>query len=89
MKYQTKLYMALALAGYSDAFFRMSCPGRVVRERLDPIVSPGKVAGHVHTVSGGSGFKADMTYQDARNAKCSSCEIKVRPYLLPSHAPSP
>jgi hypothetical protein len=73
----TKLYLALALAGYSEAFFRMSCPGRIVRERLDPIVNPGKVAGHVHTVSGGSGFSASMTYQNARASKCSSCTIKV------------
>ncbi|KAH7092289.1 hypothetical protein FB567DRAFT_614146 [Paraphoma chrysanthemicola] len=66
MQFETKLYLALAMAGYSDAFFRMSCPGRVVRDRVDPIVNPGKVAGHVHTVSGGSGFSASMTYQDAR-----------------------
>jgi hypothetical protein len=73
-----KLFMALNLAGYSDAFFRMSCPGPLVRERLDPIVNPGKIAGHVHTISGGSGFGPSMTYGDARAAKCSSCEIKVR-----------
>jgi hypothetical protein len=77
MQYYTKLYMALAMAGYSDAFFRMSCPGRIARERLDPIVNPGKIAGHVHTISGGSGFSADMTFQDARASKCSSCTIKV------------
>lgn len=32
----------------------MSCPGRIVTERIDPIVSPGAVSGHVHTVSGGN-----------------------------------
>jgi hypothetical protein len=77
MGFYLKLFLALALAGSSDAFFRMSCPGRVVRDRIDPIVAPGKIAGHVHTISGGSGFKAEMTYADARASKCSSCEIKV------------
>lgn len=78
--------MALALAGYSDAFFRMSCPGRIVRDRIDPIVNPGKIAGHAHTISGGSGFKADMSYADARASKCSSCPIKVSPiYTFDTH----
>jgi hypothetical protein len=54
----------------------MSCPGRLVRERVDPIVAPGAVSGHVHTISGGSGFSPSMTFQDARASKCSSCTIK-------------
>jgi hypothetical protein len=77
MYIHSMICMALALAGYSDAFFRMSCPGRIVRDRIDPIVNPGKIAGHVHTISGGSGFKADMSFADARASKCSSCTIKV------------
>ncbi|KAF2845596.1 WSC-domain-containing protein [Plenodomus tracheiphilus IPT5] len=66
----------------------MSCPGRIVRERLDPIVVPGGISSHVHTISGGSGFSANMTYDDARAAKCSSCEIKVRPIDQPPPSPS-
>src|SRR4051794_21559593 len=54
----------------------MSCPGRSIRERLDPIVSLNTVAGHVHTVSGGSAFGPYITFQQARASKCSSCEIK-------------
>ncbi|KAH8722679.1 hypothetical protein GQ44DRAFT_657897, partial [Phaeosphaeriaceae sp. PMI808] len=73
------LFTILALAGYAKAFFRMSCPGRLVRERIDPIVNPGKVADHVHTISGGSGFSATMTFQDARASKCSSLYYLQRP----------
>ncbi|KAF2795994.1 WSC-domain-containing protein [Melanomma pulvis-pyrius CBS 109.77] len=54
----------------------MSCPGRVARERLDPVVNPGIVSGHVHTISGGAGFGPSMTFEQARASKCSSCEIK-------------
>lgn len=71
--------LALGLAASiapADAFFRMSCPGRVARERLDPVVNPGKVSGHVHTISGGAGFSPSMTFEGARASKCSSCEIK-------------
>ena len=75
--YLKNLLLAASQATLSEAFFRMSCPGRITRERLDPIVNPGAIAGHVHTVSGGSGFKASMTYQDARASLCSSCTIKV------------
>ncbi|KAL6708576.1 hypothetical protein ACN47E_002557 [Coniothyrium glycines] len=54
----------------------MTCPGRLVRERLDPIVNPGAVSSHVHQIAGGGGFNATMSYEDARAAKCSSCMIK-------------
>lgn len=43
----------LVFATPSSAFWRMPCPGRIVDERADPIVSPGSVSGHVHTISGG------------------------------------
>ncbi|KAI8943290.1 hypothetical protein NX059_001310 [Plenodomus lindquistii] len=78
------LLSTLGLIATANAFFRMSCPGRIVRERLDPVVAPGAISSHVHTISGGSGFSANMTYEDARASKCSSCEIKV--YLVPPHA---
>ncbi|PSN59421.1 WSC-domain-containing protein, partial [Corynespora cassiicola Philippines] len=71
--------LALGLAGIlspAEAFFRMSCPGRLVRERLDPIINPGGVSTHVHTISGGSAFSAEMTFEQQRAAKCSSCTIK-------------
>ncbi|KAF2835437.1 WSC domain-containing protein [Patellaria atrata CBS 101060] len=68
------------------AFFRMGCPGSIVRERADPIVSPGKASGHVHTISGGSGFGFEMSYEDAINSACTSCSIKedLSNYWVPS-----
>lgn len=74
--YILSTFVTFGLFAISEAFFRMSCPGRLVRERLDPIKYPGAVSSHVHTISGGSGFSANMTYEDARAAKCSSCMIK-------------
>lgn len=58
------------------AFWRMPCPGRLVLERADPIISPGAVSGHVHTVSGGSGFSFTTSYEQLRASKCSSCPIQ-------------
>ncbi|KAN0087269.1 protein of unknown function (DUF1996) domain containing protein [Elaphomyces granulatus] len=59
-----------------SAFWRMPCPGRLVTERADPIVDPGQVSGHVHSIAGGSGFTFTMDYAQARSSKCSSCPIK-------------
>ncbi|KAF2005544.1 WSC domain protein [Amniculicola lignicola CBS 123094] len=74
-----KFAVAVSLASSfapADAFFRMSCPGRLVRDRLDPIVNPGGLSGHLHNIAGGSGFASSMTFQQARNSRCSSCQIK-------------
>ncbi|KAK3069193.1 hypothetical protein LTR53_012654, partial [Teratosphaeriaceae sp. CCFEE 6253] len=71
---------ALALAGVLSApvsaFWRMPCPGRLVLERIDPLIFPGIVSPHVHTVSGGSGFGFETSYAQQRASACSSCPIK-------------
>ncbi|KZF23573.1 putative WSC domain protein [Xylona heveae TC161] len=69
------LGLAASLASPAMAFWRMPCPGNLIHERADPIVSPGQISGHVHTIMGGNGFGFDMTYQQARNSQCSSCPI--------------
>lgn len=70
------LVVALA-ADPASAFWRMSCPGRLVLERVDPIVNAGGISGHVHTVSGGSGFGFNTSFSQQRNSACSSCPIKA------------
>ena len=70
------LGLVVSLAAPTSAFFRMSYPGRLIRERLDPIVNPGAVSEHLHTISSGAGFGPSMTYAQARPAACSSCETK-------------
>ena len=60
----------------TSAFWRMPCPSRLIQERIDPIVYPGYVSAHVHTVSGGNGFGFNMTFAQARASECSSCPIK-------------
>lgn len=66
----------LALAGAANAFWRMPCSGRLLLERADPIIDPGQVSGHVHTISGGNGFDFEMDYAKANSSTCSSCPIK-------------
>ena len=77
--------LALSISPVS-AFWRIACPGRLVQERIDPIVNPGAVSAHVHTIAGGDGFAAEMTYDQARASNCSSCPIKqdLSNYWTPS-----
>lgn len=42
-------------AAYADAFWRLLCRSSVGLARMDPIMNPGDVSDHVHTIKGGSG----------------------------------
>jgi hypothetical protein len=76
MTFLSKLSLLAALTGSTAAFWRMSCPSRILQERADPIVSPGNVSAHSHTICGGDGFANEMDFAQARASKCSSCPIK-------------
>lgn len=47
-----------------------------MRTRLDPIISPGKVSGHVHNVAGSSAFTADMDFTSANAADVSGLNAR-------------
>lgn len=47
--------VSLGLINNADAFWRLQCFGRLGTAMMDPIVSPGAVSSHEHTVKGGSG----------------------------------
>lgn len=75
MKATRGLIAGLWMANYVAAFFILPCSRPVVVERADPIVNPGALSGHVHTVMGGSGFEFSMTYEQARSSSCSTCKV--------------
>lgn len=63
------------LAAPAAAFWRLPCKSPIVVERADPIVNPGKQAGHTHQIMGGNGFNLDMTYADTQASTCTSCTV--------------
>ncbi|KAF9882417.1 WSC domain-containing protein [Colletotrichum karsti] len=69
------LFSGLLAASHAAAFFKIPCTRPVVVERADPIVNPGALSGHAHTVMGGSGFDFSMTYEKARASTCSTCKV--------------
>jgi hypothetical protein len=62
-------------ASSAFAFFRLPCASPLIIERADPIISPGQVSGHVHTVMGGNGFGFNMDYAATQASTCSSCTV--------------
>jgi hypothetical protein len=59
--------------------FHLEGIAELVDERVDPIMNPGvaKVSGHTHTVFGGSNFASDLTYEKAREGKCTSISVQA------------
>jgi len=53
----------------------MPC-GTIVTERIDPIISPGKVSAHVHQVAGGNGLGFSQNYAITRSATCTTAAFK-------------
>ncbi|BFZ58725.1 hypothetical protein PYCC9005_005790 [Savitreella phatthalungensis] len=67
--------LAIIFSPSAHAFWRMPCAAPLVVERLDPIVTPGKLSGHMHTVMGGSNFNQTTTTADLRASECTTCQI--------------
>ena len=52
--------------------FIVQC-GHLTTQRGDPIIFPGEISPHVHAIVGGTGFKLEMTNEDARNSNATTC----------------
>ncbi|KAG9688704.1 WSC-domain-containing protein, partial [Aureobasidium melanogenum] len=68
--------LALASIGGVDAFFRINC-AKVQVGRIDPIVNPGALAAHCHTIVGGSNIGVNATFDSLSQSECTSCEISA------------
>ncbi|EJT74004.1 hypothetical protein GGTG_07854 [Gaeumannomyces tritici R3-111a-1] len=75
MRFST-LAAAGSVALCVDAFWRMECRVRSGLARIDPLVSPGEVAQHVHSIHGSGGFGPSATYDDLMNSDCTSCAVE-------------
>ncbi|TVY57397.1 WSC domain-containing protein [Lachnellula cervina] len=70
-----QLVLAFTFATTASAFFRLPCKSPLVVQRADPVVSPGKVSSHAHTIMGGNGFGFQMDYASTQSSTCSSCTV--------------
>ncbi|KAK4964909.1 hypothetical protein LTR66_012202 [Elasticomyces elasticus] len=74
------LFVSLILAAIflvqgATAFWRMPCRSRIGLARLDPLMDPGKLSDHVHTIHGGGNFGISSAPQDLVNSTCTSCAV--------------
>ncbi|KAI6377537.1 hypothetical protein MCOR25_002519 [Pyricularia grisea] len=74
MKFSTLIF-AGNLALIANAFWRMECRARSGLARIDPLISPGEVAQHLHSIHGGGGFNDNATYDDLMASDCTSCAV--------------
>ncbi|KAK4621614.1 hypothetical protein CLAFUR4_07467 [Fulvia fulva] len=71
------LATALAYAGGAAAFWRMPCRSETGFARIDPLVDPGDIADHVHTITGGGNFGPETTFEQlTAPGSCTSCAVK-------------
>lgn len=71
------LAASLALSmGTAVNAYRLMGANFITTERLDPIVNPGTVSGHVHSVVGGSNFGPESSTELLRSSQCTSVPIK-------------
>ena len=55
--------LALTLASSVHAFFRINC-ANIQRGRIDPLVNPGALAAHSHSIVGGSSEYTTITERE-------------------------
>lgn len=68
-------FIVLLLAARAQSlFFVVNCYNQLVEERIDPIVSPGTTAAHVHSVYGGNGLDFTTTFDALNASTCTSCQ---------------
>ncbi|KAI5246626.1 WSC-domain-containing protein [Aureobasidium subglaciale] len=72
----TVIALAFSSIGGVDAFFRINC-AKIQVGRIDPIVNPGALAAHCHTISGGSNIGVNATFDSLAASECTSCEISA------------
>lgn len=57
------------------AYFVQYTGAYLTTERVDPLLSPGVASNHVHSIIGGNGFNANMTFADTQAATCTTAEV--------------
>ena len=68
-------YLAAPVAAQEGSYFTMGTGMPVVLERVDPLLSAGKVSNHVHSVVGGNGFAPSMDFAQTQTSDCSTVPV--------------
>ncbi|KAI4210106.1 MAG: hypothetical protein LQ351_007008 [Letrouitia transgressa] len=80
-------FAAPSLAGpYNGPYFTLGVGKPLVTDRLDPLLTPGKPASHVHSIIGGNAFAATMDYEKTQTSTCTNIPLKddLSNYWMPT-----
>lgn len=69
--------LAAPIAANPGPYFFMETKMPVVLERVDPLLSAGKISNHVHSVVGGNGFAPTMDFAQTQTSDCSTVPVKA------------
>ncbi|KIW24456.1 uncharacterized protein PV07_10168 [Cladophialophora immunda] len=69
------LWPLALLPGLSHAYWRMACSVSQTA-RVDLILNPGEVSGHVHKFAGGSNVNQYSDFNSLQTSNCSTCEVQ-------------
>jgi Domain of unknown function (DUF1996) len=76
LKSRVFITILFLLSRRTTAFFKFPCSQPVVLSRLDLIISPGTISGHLHTIMGSFGISSSSTYSSLTSpSTCSTCQI--------------
>ncbi|KAJ7042817.1 hypothetical protein C8F04DRAFT_55106 [Mycena alexandri] len=70
-----RFVLPLFLLSPCGAYWLMASNNILTTQRLDPVVSPGSVSTHAHSVLGGSNFNFNTSTTALRNSSCTSIPI--------------
>ncbi|KAJ3800140.1 hypothetical protein GGU11DRAFT_774411 [Lentinula aff. detonsa] len=68
--------LVLAQSFGVNAYWLMASNNVLTTQRMDPIVSPGEVSSHVHSVLGGSGFGLNVSTSILQGSECTSIPVQ-------------
>ncbi|KAF9500093.1 hypothetical protein BDN71DRAFT_1265715 [Pleurotus eryngii] len=75
MSLVTKFLTLITAASVANAYWLMGIENFITTERLDPVVNPGTISSHVHSVLGGSNFAMTTNTAKLRQSQCTSIPI--------------
>ncbi|WVW79154.1 hypothetical protein I302_101120 [Kwoniella bestiolae CBS 10118] len=62
---------------WTDPFFVIQHGPDIITSRIDPVISPGGISSHVHSIVGSSSFKPTYTYENSISGKCTTANIAI------------
>ncbi|WWC67290.1 uncharacterized protein I206_101198 [Kwoniella pini CBS 10737] len=72
----TQLLSLLPILATANAYFILQHP-ILETTRLDPIVNPGDISSHVHSIVGGNNFDKTMSYASTQQSTCTTAPVSV------------